>query len=382
MASAINFNTVWSATFAPVPTFAFLDRLAAQGGWEQRHGGDRHIIGSDAAGVVVAAGELVRRWDVGDHVTVHGNWVLGEDPGLYRDAMRSPTQRAWGFETNFGGLADFAVVKANQLLTKAPHLTWAEAASSTLCNATAYRMLISPNGAQLRLGDRVLIWGATGGIGSFAVQLAMAAGAEPICVVSRPERVRLLKALGVRHVIDRSAAGFTFTDGRSSGVDHAEVARFRGCVRDMAGDGVDVVFEHPGRETMPASIAACRRGGTVVTCAATTGYGIPWGTGPNALDEVRVIGSHFANYWENDQANELLHRGLVHPTLTCTYPLGEVAEATELVRSGSHDGKVGIDCLGKPGSGITDAVLRARLGEQEVETFARLAQASRVVDRE
>jgi len=372
MASSINYNTVWSSIFAPVPTFAFLDRLAAEGGWAARHGGDRHVLGSDAAGVVVAVGSNVARFAVGDHVAVHGNWVDGEDPATYADAMRSPTQRAWGFETNFGGLADLALVKASQLLPKPAHLTWEETASTTLCNATAYRMLISPNGANLRLGDRVLIWGATGGIGSFAVQQALATGAEPICVVSSPARAAALRRLGVRRVIDRRAEGYRFLTDDGTGVDRAEVDRFAARVHELAGGGVDVVFEHPGRETIAASIASCRPGGAVVTCAATTGYAMPMDAGVATTSSVRIIGSHFANYHENARANDLVRRGLVHPTMTASRPLDEVASATQLVRDGRHDGKVAITCLGAPGTGVTDPWRRAELGEDRISAF-RLA---------
>ncbi len=374
-ASSINYNTVWSATFTPVPTFAFLDRLAAEGGWSARHGGDRHVLGSDAAGIVIAVGELVRNWSVGDAVAVHGNWVSAEDPVLYgADAMRAPSQRAWGFETNFGGLADLALVKASQLLPKAAHLTWDEVASTTLCNATAYRMLVSPNGAPMRVGDRVLVWGATGGIGSFAVQLALAAGAEPICVVGSAERAERLRRFGVHHVIDRRAEGYRFVDEAGEMVP-SEVDRFARRVRDLAGGGVDIVFEHPGRETMPASIAACRRGGKVVTCAATTGHRItlhPSMTG----DSVDVIGSHFANYDENWRANELLRRGIVQPTLTVTERLDDVAAAAAIVREGAFDGKVGIACLAPAGSGVTDTDLRERIGEERIRGF-ELAGVSR-----
>jgi crotonyl-CoA reductase len=371
MASSINFNTVWSSIFAPIPTFVFLDKLAKEGGWSARHGGDRHVLGSDASGVVVAAGSVVRRWSPGDHVVVHGNWVSGEDPGTYQDAMRAKSQRAWGFETNFGGLADLAVVKASQLMRKPLHLSWAESASSTLCNATAYRMLISPNGAGLRLGDSVLIWGATGGVGSFAVQLALAAGADPICVVSRPDRVALLRRLGVRHVIDRVAEGYQFLSADGTTVNTSEVARFGDRVREFTSDGVDVVLEHPGRETMQASIASCRPGGKVVTCAATTGALIHFDASLASRRSIQIVGSHFANYWENDRANLLLEQGIVQPTLTATYPLEEVPLATRLVSSGGHHGKIGINCLAEAGSGVSDPIARAAMGERVITRFAR-----------
>ena len=82
--------------------------------------------------------------------------------------MMATNQRIWGFETNFGGLAEIAVVKANQLMPKPAHLTWEEAACNALCNCTSYRMIVSPNGSQMTQGQTVLVWGATGGIGAYA----------------------------------------------------------------------------------------------------------------------------------------------------------------------------------------------------------------------
>ena len=102
----------------------------------------------------------------------------------HNDTMLDPEQRIWGFETNFGGLAEIALVKSNQLMPKPDHLSWEEAAAPGLVNSTAYRQLVSRNGAGMKQGDNVLIWGASGGLGSYATQFALAGGANPICVVS------------------------------------------------------------------------------------------------------------------------------------------------------------------------------------------------------
>src|SRR5437764_4452554 len=147
MASAINFNTVWTSIFEPLPTFGFLDRLAKESRWGARHALPYHVVGSDAAGVVVKVGDAVRNWKPGDRVTIHCNYVDDQDPSAHDDPMLAANQRIWGFETNFGGLADLTVVKANQLMPKPAQLTWEEAACNALCNSTAYRMLVSPNGA-------------------------------------------------------------------------------------------------------------------------------------------------------------------------------------------------------------------------------------------
>src|SRR4249919_1961991 len=131
MASAINYNTVWTSIFEPVSTFGFLERYGRMSEFSERH----------------------------------------------NDTMLDPQQRIWGFETNFGGLAELAIVKANQLMPKPGHLTWEEAASPGLVNSTAYRQLISHHGAHMKQGDIVLIWGASGGLGSYATQMALNGGA-------------------------------------------------------------------------------------------------------------------------------------------------------------------------------------------------------------
>src|SRR3546814_13229448 len=98
--------------------------------------------------------------------------------------MLAANQRIWGFETNFGGLADLSVVKANQLMPKPEHLTWEEAAVNGLCASTSYRMLVGNHAAPMRQGESVFVWGATGGIGAYAIQLVLNGGGIPVGVVS------------------------------------------------------------------------------------------------------------------------------------------------------------------------------------------------------
>src|SRR6476659_4340193 len=170
MASSINFNTVWTSIFEPVSTFGPLARLGRESEWAKRHDRDYQVVGSDASGVVPQVGSAVRNWKPGDRVTVHCNHVDDQDPTAHDDSMMATNQRIWGYETNFGGLAEIAVVKANQLMPKPAHLTWEESACNALCNSTSYRMIVSPNGTQMTQGQAVLVWGATGGIGAYAVQ--------------------------------------------------------------------------------------------------------------------------------------------------------------------------------------------------------------------
>src|SRR5207249_11604949 len=117
-------------------------------------------------------------------VVVHCHSVDDQDPAAHDDAMLAANQRIWGFESNFGGLAELTVVRANQLMPKPAHLSWEEAACNALCNSTSYRMLVSRNGAQMRQGDIVLVWGASGGLGGYAVLYVLNVGGNHVFVVS------------------------------------------------------------------------------------------------------------------------------------------------------------------------------------------------------
>jgi crotonyl-CoA reductase len=371
MASSINFNTVWTSIFEPLPTFGFLDRLARESEWAARHATDYHVVGSDASGVIVRVGSEVRGWKPGDRVTVHCNYVDDQDPSSHNDSMLAANQRIWGFETNFGGLADLAVVKANQLMPKPDHLTWEEAAVNALCNSTSYRMLVGEHGARMKQGDVVLVWGATGGIGGYAVQYVLNGGGTPIGIVSSPEKAALLHELGVDAVIDRKAADYRFWSDATT-QDEAEWRRFGKDIRSLVGEDPDIVFEHPGRQTMGASIFVCKRGGTVVTCAATSGYMVEFDNRHFWMKLKRLIASHFANYTEAWQANRLVSQGRIQPLLSAVYPLDEVGEAARTIHRNEHEGKIGVLCLAPAeGLGVEDPERRAAIGEDKITLFRR-----------
>ncbi len=373
MASSINFNTVWSSIFEPVSTFGFLDRLARESQWGKRHQQDFHVIGSDASGVVMRVGSAVRNWKPGDRVTVHCNHVDDQDPTAHNDSMMAANQRIWGFETNYGGLAELSIVKANQLMPKPAHLSWEEAAVNALCNSTSYRMLVSANGARMKQGDNVLIWGASGGIGGYAAQYVLNGGGTPVGVVSNARKVELLNAMGVEHVIDRKAAGYKFWADEHT-QDEKEWRRLGGDIRKLIGEDPDIVFEHPGRSTMGASIYAVRRGGTVVTCAATSGYMVEFDNRHFWMKLKTLKASHFANYAEAWAANKLICQGKIQPILSAVHTLEETGIAARMVHRNEHEGKIGVLCLApSEGLGIDDPEFRAKVGEDKITMFRRLS---------
>ncbi|MGY4353171.1 crotonyl-CoA carboxylase/reductase [Bradyrhizobium sp. GM7.3] len=191
MAAGVNYNCVWAALGQPVSPFDI-----------HRH--SHHIAGSDAAGVVWAVGNRVKKWKVGDEVVLHCHQDDGNDVECNGgDPMFSPSQRIWGYETPDGSLAQFARVQSRQLLRRPTHLSWEESACYTLTLATAYRMLFGHRPHVVRPGQNVLVWGAAGGLGSMAIQLVTLVGANAIGVVSDESKRDYVMSLGAQGVINR-----------------------------------------------------------------------------------------------------------------------------------------------------------------------------------
>ncbi len=364
MASAINYNTVWSATFEPISTFRFLERLGRRSKWDARHDRPYHVLGSDGAGVIVALGESVRNWAVGDRVVLSPSNIDYQDPASQVDGILAEDALAWGFETNFGGLAHFAVVKFDQLLPKPKHLTWEEAACNTLCAITAYRMLVSPRASQFKQGDLVLVWGATGGLGAYAIQLIRNGGGIAIGVVGSAAKARLLERLGCDLVLRRDELEL-------DGLSDAELGKRVGReIRRHFGEDPHIVFDYVGRETFGASVYLVRRGGTVVTCGSSTGYRHEYDNRRLWMRIKRVIGSHAGNWQEATECNRLIQRGAIVPTLSKVFPLEQVGEATREVQLNRHVGKIGVLCLAeREGLGVEDPELRASIGEERLRLF-------------
>jgi crotonyl-CoA carboxylase/reductase len=321
MAAGVNFNGVWAARGAPVSVF-------------KMHKEAFHVAGSDASGIVWKVGSEVRRWKPGDQVVIHCNQSCGQCPecnGL--DPMACEQQKIWGYETTWGSFAQFTKVQAQQLLPKPSHLSWEEAASYGLTYFTAYRMLVDR--AELKPGDNVLVWGAAGGLGIFAVQLCKLMGANPIAVVSSPDKVELVREFGATMTIDRRK--FDFSKGiEATKAFGAEIRKLTG------GKDVDIVFEHVGKETFATSVIVAKRFGKIVICGATSGYDLDFDVRYLWMRQKSIIGSHFANAYEAERANRLVIDGKIKPVLDKVYPFEKTAEAHQLMAENKHKGKLAI----------------------------------------
>lgn len=374
MASAVNFNNVWSAIFEPAPGFSYISDFARMRDTHQKHNQNFQIIGGDAAGVVVRAHPSVNQWKPGDRVTLHGGVFDVEEPVVFSDAVQDPHARAWGFETNYGAFAYFTVVQQHQLLPKAEHLSWEEAASMNLVSSTAYRMLVSPNGASMRQGDNVLIWGAAGGLGSIAIQMVRNGGGVPIGVVSSNEKADAARKIGCERVITlrRTPGAELFLDenGRTRG---RQILRLKAQIRRLTGgEDCDIVFEHTGRSTFAASVGVAKTGGKIVTCGSTSGYDHVFDNRYLWQTVKSIIGSHGANYHEAMQAVRLICKGMITPVLSEVFPLRRTAEAVGKMHAGGQIGKLGIlNMAPEEGMGIRDRELRERVGEKRINVLRK-----------
>jgi crotonyl-CoA carboxylase/reductase len=353
MAAGINYNNVWAAMGTPIDVIK-----VRNAGGDAR---DYHIGGSDASGIVYAVGANVSNCRVGDEVVVHPGYWDANDPWVKagKDPMVAPSARIWGYDTNSGSFAQFCVAQAHQVLPKAPHLTWEEAAAPTLVGATAYRMLFGFPEHRLSAGDLVLVWGGSGGLGCQAIQLAKWAGARSVAVVSSDERGEYCKQLGAAGYVNRKNFNHwgipPHWDDAAGQADWAKGARaFGKAIWDILGERVSprIVFEHPGEDTIPTSMFVCEQGGMVVICAGSSGYSAMVDLRYLWVRQKRFQGSHGANDEQAKGYNDLVHQRVIDPCLGATLPFEDVGLAHQRMKEGTGaNGNTAI-LVGAPRTGL------------------------------
>jgi alcohol dehydrogenase len=273
------------------------------------------IVGSDMAGEVRSIGRGVTEVAVGDRVLVDPLIISGEQAG----GMLG--------ETAHGGRAEFLLVRSDQLLPVPPAVSLEWAAALPLAYGTAYRMMVGRGHVQA--GDKVLILGASGGVGVACVQLALLAGAEVIACASTPSKLQRLKALGAHHVLDYTAE--SLVEG---------VRRIYGKPRTSGGGGVDVAVNFTGGDTWVPTQKCVTFGGRILTCGATAGF--------NAHTDLRylwtfehsMVGS---NGWSRSDLKVLLElcaSGKLAPIIDKVLPLQDCAEAERLLEERAVFGKI------------------------------------------
>ena len=297
-ATAINYNDVWGRRGAPMEVEL------------------PHISGSDASGVIVDKGSEVTSHSVGDEVVVHCG----------RPAFNNRTGQEcniWGYDWPAldGAHGQYVNVPAGNAVPKPTNLTHEEAASFPLVLVTAWRKLVEK--ASIKPGDHVLIWGAAGGLGVMAIQIAKLFKAHPIAVASSDEKLELCKELGAEYVINRKTQ-----DVRQE-------------MRNIVGRrGAEIVFEHPGQATIGLSVQMAGWGGTVVTSGATSGYESQIDLRHIFFRQVSLVGSTLGSVNQLQDALEQVQAGHIKPVIDRVLSMKDAGEGQTLLETEAVAGKV------------------------------------------
>ena len=331
MAAGVNYNGVWAGLGKPISVLDVTKK-------------DYHIAGSDASGIVWKVGSNVKKWMVGDEVVIHAmTWDHEDEEVNGGEPMLSESNKVFGYETADGTFAQFTAVQAHQLMRKPPQLSWEESGCYNLTLVTAYRMLFGHAPNELKPGQFVLVWGASGGLGSFAVQLASIVGAKPIGVISDNSKAEYVKSLGAVGVLNRKDFNCWgehpyIDDVEAYNAYMKEVRKFGKALWEFTGKGknVDMVFEHPGETTVPVSMFIVKRGGMVVICAGTTGYNLTLDARYLWMHSKRLQGSHFGNSKQANAANNLVHDGAINPCMSEVFEWDKIPLAHEKMMNNEH----------------------------------------------
>jgi len=309
-AAALNFNDIWAREGMPglpVPL--------------------PHVSGSDAAGVIAALGPGVAGWQLGDEVVVHAIQSCRTCPlCLAGREVFCRQMKVWGFQTgpNDGAFAQYARVQAAQLLPKPAHLSWTDAAACPSALGSVWRMLVTR--AKVQPGEHVLVFGASGGTGSFAVQLVKAMGGVVIAVTSGQRKEIFCHELGADHVIRTDRQDVV-----------QEVKRITGR------RGVDVVFDHAGQHTWEQGIASLTWGGRLVICGATEGFDARIDLRHLWNKQLSLLGSHAFTHAEGVAAMRMVADRRIRPYVTEVLGLPDIGDAQQRMQDRQTMGKLAIE---------------------------------------
>ena len=270
------------------------------------------IIGLDMAGEIAHVGASVNGWKPGDRVLVN---PVNKKKGLMGEMLD-------------GGMAEYCLVAADQLVAMPDGVSFAEAASLPVAYGTAHRMLITHK--TVKPGDRVLVLGASGGVGTGCVILAKLLGAEVIACASSEEKMARLKELGADETVNYLKTDFS----------RWAVERYGKPQRRSYEGGVDVVINFTGGDTWLPSLRCIKRGGKLLVCGATAGHDPKEDLRYIWTFEINVVGSN--SFYDDDLKGlmRLIADGKMRPVIDKVLPLDQAAEGLRLIRDREVIGKV------------------------------------------
>jgi alcohol dehydrogenase len=270
------------------------------------------IIGLDMAGEIAAVGPAVAGWKEGDRVLVN---PVNKKKGLMGEMLD-------------GGMAEYCLVAADQLVAMPAGVTFEEASSLPVAYGTAHRMLITHQ--TVKAGERVLVLGASGGVGTGCVILAKLLGAQVVACASSAEKMRRLKEIGADEVINYQEIDFS----------KWAIERYGKPQRRSYDGGVDVVVNFTGGDTWAPSLRCLKRGGKLLVCGATAGHDPKEDLRYVWSFELKIIGSN-SFYDDNLRAlMQLIAEGRMKPVIDQVLPLEQAREGLRLIQDREVFGKV------------------------------------------
>ena len=273
------------------------------------------IIGLDMAGEITELGDGVANWNIGDRVLIN---PVNKKKGLMGEMLD-------------GGMAEYCLVSADQLIAIPNRVSFVDAASLPVAYGTAHRMLITHN--TVKRGDKVLVLGASGGVGTACVILAKLLGAEVIACASSDKKMLRMKEIGADEVID-----YTKVDWSKWAVE-----KYGKPQRRSYDGGVDVVINFTGGDTWVPSLRCIKRGGKLLVCGATAGH--------DPKEDLRYIWSFEINikgsnsFYDEDlrALMDLIQEGKMKPVIDKVLPLDQAIEGLRLLRDREVIGKVVVE---------------------------------------
>jgi NADPH:quinone reductase-like Zn-dependent oxidoreductase len=302
---------------------AALNRLDlwVRAGWEGLKLRFPHVVAADGAGVIDRVGAGVTHVQQGDRVCINPtifNRDCLEQMGSEEECLDIGIQS----EHAPGVASEYAVVQARQAFRLPDHVSYADAAAAGLVYVTAWHSLVTLGA--LQPGESVLIVGAGGGVNTASLQIARFFGCKVYVVGSSADKCRQAEALGADVTIDRSQepnwakAIYALTQKR----------------------GVDVVVDNVGKDTLPSSLRAVRRGGRILIVGNTSGYDAQIDTRFLFGKHIRIIGSSMGTSADYRRVMGLVFDGRLKPTIGASFPVADVREAFAALESGAVFGKV------------------------------------------
>ena len=278
------------------------------------------ILGSDGAGIIEALGNSVsgnEKIDSGKEVFIV---PFRTDKPVGTNEELSEKYEILGEHLN-GTQAEFICVPADFVMPKPHHLTWDQTSAFPLAYMTAYHMLTKK--IQLNENHSILIWGASSGIGSAAIQIAKLYGAEVITTSGSERKTEFAYKLGADHVINYR---------------ENNVAKMLLEITD--GQGVDVVFEHVGVESWPASLRSLKKGGKIIVCGSTTGPKVHLDLRHLYIKHQQIIGSTMGNRMDLIELSQLIDQHKITPVVGESLHFTEIKKAHEILEKNQQMGKI------------------------------------------